>query len=32
MSVAAMAFMVVSWALVLGLTAWCFVRVLRKGR
>ena len=26
----AIAFMVASWSFVLGLTAWCFIRVLRS--
>ena len=32
MSTLALAFMVGSWSFVLGLTAWCFHRVLRAGR
>jgi len=28
----ALGFMVASWTGVLGLTAWCFSRVLRNGR
>lgn len=31
MSGGAVVFMVLSWAAVLGLTAWSFVRVLRSG-
>lgn len=30
MTKGALAFMVISWALVLGTTAWVFVRVLRS--
>jgi hypothetical protein len=28
----ALAFLIASWTGVLGLTAWCFYRVLRAGR
>ena len=28
----ALGFLVASWSAVLGLTAWCFYRVLRAGR
>ena len=29
MTAGAIAFMALSWGLVLGLTAWCFARILR---
>lgn len=32
MSPLALAFMIGSWSFVLGLSAWCFHRVLRAGR
>lgn len=32
MSGQALAFMIGSWSFVLGLTGWCFHRVLRSGR
>ena len=32
MTPAALGFMIASWSFVLGLTGWCFLRVLRAGR
>lgn len=32
MTVPALVFMMVSWGVVLGLTSWCFLRVVRASR
>lgn len=32
MTVPALVFMLVSWGVVLGLTSWCFLRVMRASR